>query len=141
MKAFVSLCLVGVLLVCGSVFCRAQTPDKCEPLRKQISQFIEQVDFDALPPRMQRFYKESLLKLYTELKECLEEEIAGTTNPQRLSVLRIEKVNTESNITILEVNLRSKVTGSNRAVSSAAPSPEAAENLSAPAANQVDVTA
>ncbi len=141
MKAFVSLCLVGVLLVCGSVFCRAQTPDKCEPLRKQISQFIEQVDFDALPPRMQRFYKESLLKLYTELKECLEEEIAGTTNPQRLSALRIEKVNTESNITILEVNLRSKVTGSNRAVSSAAPSPEAAENLSAPAANQVDVTA
>jgi len=141
MKIFVSLWLVVTVLLCGSVFCPAQTPAKCDPLRRQISQF-EHMDFNALPPPLQQFYKESLLKLYTDLSECLKQEISETTDPQKLSALSTEKTNTEDKITILRVQLSLKDAGPTPSVSSsAAPLADVTETSSAPTATSANLTA
>jgi hypothetical protein len=107
MRNLVWLRLTLVVLIVGSpLVAFAQTSDDCAQTKQDI-QRLEQLDISQLSPSMQQIYKESLLKLFSKLDSCLDDEIARLPEGQndRLAVLRKEKSDNLAKITILRIAL------------------------------------
>src|SRR5262245_58190719 len=75
-----STCLSLLLaLVLGIVHpCAAQMIENCDQLRDRISR-MEKIDVTSASPSLQQTYREALLKLYLQLRQCNEQELAVTT--------------------------------------------------------------
>src|SRR6266850_1844250 len=135
MKTIVSLGLMVGLVLGNSLLCPAQTPANCDQLRDKISQ-LEQSDMNAMSPSIRQLYKESLLKVYAEFSQCLEQDISATANMRsavdgtsaapaveaKLSSLRKEKRDTDNKITVLRIALNRRASEPNSATGTSGPS-------------------
>ena len=121
MKKSLSLYLAVSLILLNSLVCVAQTENPCDSLRRDI-QRVEQMDITKLSPSLREIYKESLLKLYRQFANCLDGEIAASSEMQvkvkgtaaahavetRIVSLRAEKADLEKKTLILEIALNMK---------------------------------
>jgi len=144
MKAFAKLTLLLVLLFCISPFCMAQDSANCSQLQREISE-LENLDIKPMTPSLRQLYKESLLTLYTEISQCIQQDIAATANMRKaaagtntapavenkLRALRKKKKDTDGKILILRTVLNLNLTGPPRDIVSESLAPEAVENPSA----------
>jgi len=128
MKKLITFYLVLSMVLLNSLVCVAQREDPCNQLRNDI-QRLEQMDITKLAPSIREIYKESLLKLYRQFGDCLDRELAMSTDTQvrvkgtaaahaaeaRTSSLRAEKAELERKTLILEIasNLKGGLTNSN----------------------------
>ncbi|MDQ5845571.1 MAG: hypothetical protein M3539_09800 [Acidobacteriota bacterium] len=107
MKNSASLSLtLSLIILLTPVIGLSQTTDECARVKQDIQQ-LEQLDLNDLAPSVRQLYKESLLKLYTKLDECLDSEISRTSESQaeRLALLTKEKSDNRGKITILRIAL------------------------------------
>src|ERR1043165_5991670 len=74
--AYINLFLA--LLLCLAPLCIAQTPMNCDQLRSKI-EHLEQMNPNTMSPTLQQTYREELLKLYLQLSQCEQDELAVLT--------------------------------------------------------------
>jgi len=78
MKLSPTIGLFLILVLCFSSLIVAQTPATCDQLRSKIQQ-MERMDQNVMSPSLQKVHKEAMLKLYTQLGQCVEQEITIAT--------------------------------------------------------------
>jgi uncharacterized protein YutE (UPF0331/DUF86 family) len=93
----------------------------CDQLRSKI-EHLEQMNPNTMSPTLQQTYREALLKLYLQLSQCEQDElavltemrntVAGTTAAasveDRFQALSKEKTDTDNKITSLRAALNSR---------------------------------
>jgi hypothetical protein len=118
MKKPARMNLIVVLLLFSPLIAIAQNPIDCDLLRDKIVE-LEKLENASTSPSIQRVYKESRLKLYTQFGECLQRDISTLTDIQRavagtdaapaveekLRTLRTEKANNDSGLARLKATL------------------------------------
>ncbi len=118
MKILKRLWLPLAMILCLTTHAAAQDTLDCDQLRIKLAQ-LEQLDMNAMSPSLQKVYKQSLLKLYSQFDKCLQRDIAIAAEIQRtvvgtdavagvqsrLQAMEKEKNEVESKITLLRTDL------------------------------------
>lgn len=124
MKPYPSIAAFLVLLLCISPLCVGQTSSDCDQLRSKIKR-LKKIDVKGMSASIQQVHSESLIKLYTQLIPCLEQEIvitnemsntvAGTDAAKavedKLQALIKEKADTKGELTVVRTALNLPDTG------------------------------
>src|SRR5712692_9890920 len=77
MKTSVRVSLLVGLLLCLASFCAAQSSPNCDGLSNKIEPLERMLN--EVSPSMQQVYREALLKLYLQAKQCIERDLAVAT--------------------------------------------------------------
>ena|SRR6266568_978536 len=78
MRKSTCFCLLLALVLGLFAPCAAQTIENCDQLRDRISR-MEKIDLNSASPSLRQIYREALLKLYLQLRQCNQQELVVVT--------------------------------------------------------------